>query len=236
MKLRCLIVDDEPLARKGMEEYVSAVPFLELAGTASRAAEARGMLKAGDTDLLLLDIQMPEQTGLEFLRSLTDPPLVIITTAFDEFALQGYELDVVDYLVKPIPFERFVKAVTKAKDYMQYRKNPEKPGEDHLFVKSNGRLERVNLNEILFVEAMQNYIIIHRASGKLVVYMTLSSLEKQLPPDRFMRVHKSFVTSLGHVDTIDGHTLHIGKHHIPVSRSLRQEVTKRIIGKDQLRR
>lgn len=236
MNLRCLIVDDEPLARKGMEEYVSAVPFLELTGTASRTSEAAEILKAGNTDLLLLDIQMPNQTGIEFLRSLSEPPLVILTTAFDEFALEGYELDVVDYLVKPIPFDRFMKAVVKARDYFLYKRNPQQPLEDYLFVKSGGKLERVRMNDILFVEAMQNYVILHRASGKLIVYMTLSGLERQLPSDRFMRVHKSFLVSLPHVDTIDGHTLHIGANRVPVSRALREEVTKRIIGKDQLRR
>lgn len=235
MKLRCLIVDDEPLARKGMVEYVTQVPFLELAGTASRTSEAGEKLNEG-VDLMLLDIQMPKQTGLEFLRTLKEPPLVIITTAFNEFALQGFELDVVDYLVKPIPFERFTKAVTKARDYFLYRQNPKQVAEDDLFVKSNGKLERVRLGEILFVEAMQNYVIIHRASGKLIVYMTMSGLERQLPSDRFMRVHKSFLVSLPNVNTIEGHTLFVGSHKIPVSRTLREEVTRRIVGKDQLRR
>ncbi len=236
MKLRCLIVDDEPLARKGMEEYVLAVPFLELLGTATRTYEAAEKMKGGNVDLLLLDIQMPNQTGIEFLRSISEPPLVILTTAFNAYALEGYELDVVDYLVKPIPFERFLKAATKARDYYQYRRNPDHSGEDHLFVKSSGKLERVRLGEIEFVEAMQNYIIIHRPAGKLIVYMTLSGFERQLPGERFMRVHKSFIASLAHVNTIEGHTLHIGPHRIPVSRSLREEVTRRIVGNDQLRR
>lgn len=235
MKLRCLIVDDEPLARKGMVEYVSQVPFLELGGTASRTSEASEKLNEG-IDLMLLDIQMPKQTGLEFLRSLSQPPLVILTTAFDEFALQGFELDVVDYLVKPIPFDRFSKAVTKARDYFLYRRDPKPASDDHLFVKSSGRLERVRLGEILFVEAMQNYVIIHRASGKLIVYMTMSGLERQLPTDRFMRVHKSYLVSLPNVSSIEGHTLFVGPHKIPVSRSLREAVTRKIVGKDQLRR
>lgn len=143
MKLRSLIIDDEPLARKGMEEYVVGVPFLELAGSATQTSEASTILKSERIDLLLLDIQMPNQTGIEFLRSLADPPMVILTTAFDEFALQGYELDVVDYLVKPIRFDRFMKAVAKARDYFQYRRNPAQSQADYMFVKSNGRLERV---------------------------------------------------------------------------------------------
>lgn len=236
MKLRCLIVDDEPLARKGMQEYVSQVPFLDLLGSTTNTAETAERLKTESVDLLLLDIQMPRQSGIDFLRNLANPPLVILTTAFDSYALEGYELDVVDYLVKPIPFDRFLKAVTKARDYFHYRSHPEQPPEDHLFVKSNGKLERVQLREILFVEAMQNYVVIHRPGGKLMVYLTLSGLERQLPVDRFMRVHKSFLVSLAHVQTIEGHTLHIGQHHIPVSRALREEVTRRIVGRDQLRR
>lgn len=236
MTLRCLIVDDEPLARSGMQEYVSRVSFLQWAGTAANAAEARQLIQGGEVDLLLLDIEMPKESGLNFLRGLPDPPLVILVTAFESYALQGYELDVVDYLVKPVPFDRFLKAVTKARDFQEYRSRLAPPQEDHLFVKSEGKLEKVMLREILFAEAMQNYVVIHRSSGRLIVYMTLSSLEQQLPADRFMRVHKSFLVAPQHVETIEGHTLHIGPHRIPVSRSLRDEVTRRIVGRDRLSR
>ncbi|MBL7850663.1 MAG: response regulator transcription factor [Cyclobacteriaceae bacterium] len=235
MKLRCLIVDDEPLARKGMEDYVRAVDFLELAGVAADAAEADSLLRRMPFDLMLLDVQMPRQSGLQFLRSLKDPPLVILTTAFSEFALEGYELDVVDYLVKPIPFDRFLKAVVKAKDYAAFLRHKE-PSSKTLFVKSGGRLERISIDEILFVEGLQNYVVIHRATGKLIVYMTLSGMMAQLPEDRFMRVHKSYVVALPEVSTIEGHTLILGDHRIPVSRTLKDEVVKRIVGANRMKR
>ena len=235
MKLKCLIVDDEPLARKGMEDYVRTVDFLELAGVASDTREAGILLDKTPVDLLLLDVQMPHQTGLQFLRSLTKPPLAILTTAYSEFALEGYELDVVDYLVKPIPFDRFLRAVTKAKDYRGYLKQSQ-PGKQELFVKSGGRLERVDIAEILFVESMQNYVVIHRASGKLIVYMTLSGLLTQLPEDTFMRIHKSFAVALPHVSSIEGHTVVIGQHKIPVSRALREDVVRRVVGSKQVKR
>lgn len=234
--MRCLVVDDEPLARMGMQEYVSRVSFLELAGVASNASETRDLLKARGTDLLLLDIEMPGESGLDLLRSLENPPLVILVTAFDAYALQGFELDVVDYLVKPVLFERFLKAATKAREYHLYRSQPGIASEDYVFVKSNGKLEKVLFQEILYVEAMQNYVVINRPAGKLIVYMTLSGLERQLPEARFMRVHKSFLVALGKVSAIEGHSLHIAGQRIPVSRVLRDEVTRRIVGQDRLRR
>lgn len=235
MKLKCLIVDDEPIARQGMEDYVRGVDFLDLAGVASDTREASALLARTPVDLMLLDIQMPHQTGLEFLRAQSNPPLVILTTAYSEYALEGFELDVVDYLVKPIPFDRFVRAVTKARDYAEYRRRSQ-PGKNELFVKSAGRLERVEIGEILFVESMQNYVIIHRPSGKLIVYMTLAGMMEQLPAERFMRVHKSFAVSLPHVSSIEGHTLMIGAHQIPVSRTLREEAVQRIVGGKQVKR
>jgi DNA-binding LytR/AlgR family response regulator len=219
-----------------MQEYVSRVPFLELTGVASNASEARDHLKARAADLLLLDIEMPGESGLELLRSLENPPLVILVTAFDAYALQGFELDVVDYLVKPVLFERFLKAATKAREYHLYRSQPGIASADYVFVKSNGKLEKVLFQEILYVEAMQNYVVINRPAGKLIVYMTLSGLERQLPEARFMRVHKSFLVALDKVSTIEGHTLHITGQRIPVSRILREEVTRRIVGQDRLRR
>lgn len=234
--LRCLIVDDEPMARKGMMEYVREVPFLSAAGECGSASEAAGVLASQSIDLLLLDIQMPRMSGLEFLRTLRQPPLVIITTAFSEFAIEGYELEVVDYLLKPIPFDRFLKATRKAYDYFQLSRNDSQRKENFFFVKCNSKLEKVMFEDILFVEAMQNYIIIHTRLQKLVVYMTLSGVEERLPAELFLKVHKSFIVAVSHVMGVEENFLVIGKERIPVSRALRDSVMQRILGNNLLSR
>lgn len=233
MKLNCLVVDDEPLARKGMVEYIREIDFLALAGECTNAAEAETAVNKGGIDLILLDVQMPGVSGLELLRTMKQPPMVIITTAFTEYALEGYELDVMDYLVKPIPLDRFLKAVHKARDFHSLQKGvhqPANPSTDYFFVKSNGKFERIFFNDILFVEAMQNYVIIHLPGQKLVVYKTLSGLDAELPKAQFMKVHKSFIVSIDKVTTIDDHFLIIKQHRVPVSRSMKEEVWKRIMG------
>src|ERR1041384_7026042 len=206
MKLNCLIIDDEPLAHKGIAEYVKEVDFLHAVGECGSAAEAASAIAKQPVDLLLLDIQMPRLTGIDFLKTLSHPPMAIITTAYSEYALEGYSLDVIDYLVKPIPFDRFLKAVQKAYDFHQLRHREPQAGPiatpDYFFVKSNGKFERVAFSEILYVESMQNYVLIHLPGQKLIVYMTLAGLEAQLPPRRFMKVHKSFIVAIEQVKAI----------------------------------
>lgn len=238
MTLNCLIVDDEPLARKGLADYVREIPFLRMVGECSGAAMAEEVLRQTKVDLMLLDIQMPHQSGIEFLKSITNPPMVIFTTAFSEYALEGYALDVMDFLVKPIAFDRFLKAVTKARDFqaMKSAAAGEPAKADYLFVKANGKFERVFFDEIVMVEAMQNYVMIHSKDTHLIVYMTLSGMEGQLPHDKFMKVHKSYVIALSKVDSIDGHEVVMGQFRVPVSRNLRDEVMKRIMGNNLLQR
>lgn len=237
MKLNCLIVDDEPLARKGMAEYVREVEFLQLAGECSSAAQAASALLKGGVDLMLLDVQMPRMSGIEFLKSVANPPMVIITTAFSEYALEGYELDVIDYLVKPIPFERFLKAAQKAADFHTLKaKASGRQEKDFFFVKSGGKFERVQFHDILFIESMQNYVIIHLQNQKLIVYMTLSGMEEQLPSEQFLKVHKSYIVSLAHVNAIDNSEIIIRQSKIPVSRTLRDDVLKRIMGNNVISR
>ena len=235
MKLRCIVVDDEPVARQGMGEYVRNVDFLELVATCSEAHEAQPMVEQGGVDLILLDIQMPNITGIDWVKSMNAPPMVIFTTAYTEYALEGYALDIIDYLVKPIPFERFLKAVQKARDFHRFRAPAPAPS-DFFFVKSNGKYERVFLRELLFVEAMQNYVVLHLMNQKLIVYMTLAGIEAHLPTDLFMKVHKSFLVSITHVSAIDNNDLLIGKERIPISRSLRDAVMKRILGNNLISR
>jgi len=236
MKLNCLIIDDEPLARKGIAGYVEEVEFLQLAGECGSAAEAASLLTKHPVDLLLLDIQMPRLSGIDFLRTLSHPPMAIFTTAYSEYALEGYSLDVIDYLVKPIPFDRFLKAVQKAHDFHTMRQKETTSAPEYFFVKSSGKFEKVSFNDILYVESMQNYVIIHLPGQKLIVYMTLASLEAQLPSNRFMKVHKSFVVSIGQVNAIENNEIIIKQSRIPISRSLKDDVLKKILGDNLLSR
>jgi DNA-binding LytR/AlgR family response regulator len=233
MKLNCLIVDDEPVARKGLEEYIKEVDFLHLAGKCENAMKASSFLNDGRVDLILLDIHMPKLSGVDFLKALKNPPMIIFTTAYSEYALEGYALDIIDYLVKPIPFDRFLKAVQKARDFFELK---QKAGvastglTEYFFIKCDHKYEKVNYSEVLYVEAMQNYCIIHTTARRMIAYLTFSGLESQLPADRFLKVHKSFLVSLDKVKALDGHEIIIGTTRIPVSRNLKEEVMKRIMG------
>jgi DNA-binding LytR/AlgR family response regulator len=235
MKLNCLIIDDEPVARKGLAEYAKDIEFLNVIAQCENAMKASTFLQEEKIDLLFLDIQMPKLSGVDFLKSLKNPPMTIFTTAFSEYAVEGYSLDVVDYLIKPISFERFLKAVHKAHDFHKM-KNTSQVTENYFFVKSNGRIEKVDFNEILYVESLQNYVTIHTKDRKLITYLTLSGLESQLPADRFMKVHKSFLVALAKIESIDGNELIIAKARVPISRTLKDEVLQKIVGKNFLKR
>jgi DNA-binding LytR/AlgR family response regulator len=236
MKLTCLIVDDEPMARRGMEEYVKEISFLQLAGSCENAMKASAYLNEGKIDLMLLDIQMPKLSGIEFLKTLKNPPLVIFTTAFSDYALESYSLDVIDYLVKPIPFDRFLKAVQKVFDFhtLKLKAGAETP--EFFFIKCDHKFEKVNFADVLYVESMQNYSIIHIPDRKLITYITLSGLEEQLPAGRFLKVHKSFIISLEKVTALDGHDILIGNARIPISRSIKDEVAAKIMGNHLFKR
>jgi DNA-binding LytR/AlgR family response regulator len=237
MKLNCLIVDDEPLARKGIEEYVKEVAFLQLAGSCENAMKASAYLNEGNIDLMLLDIQMPKLSGIDFLKTLKNPPLVIFTTAFSEYALESYSLDVIDYLVKPIPFDRFLKATQKAFDfYSMKQKAGLETAQTFFFIKCDHKFEKVNYADVLYVEAMQNYCIIHTAERKMITYITMTGLEEQLPHERFLKVHKSFIVSVEKVKALDGSEIVIGNARIPISRSIKDEVVNKIMGNNLFKR
>jgi DNA-binding LytR/AlgR family response regulator len=231
MKMNCLIVDDEPIARKGMEEYVREIEFLHLVGQCENPLKAAAMLSEHQVDLLLLDIQMPKLSGIEFLKTLRNPPLVILTTAFPEYALEGYALDVTDYLVKPISFQRFLKATQKALEIHTLRKTatPSADGPDYFFVKSESKFEKIFYRDVLYIESLQNYTVIYTTTKKFIAYLTLASLENQLPRDRFVKVHKSFIISVPAVNSIEGNEVVIGNTHIPISRNLKDEVVAQIL-------
>lgn len=223
----CIITDDEPYARKGLQTYVEKTSFLDLKGQCEDAMELGEMLKQQPVDLLFLDIQMPHITGVEFLRSLRNPPKVIFTTAFKEYAIEGFELDVLDYMLKPISQDRFDKAAQKAKDYFDLKGVTNPP--DYLFVKADGRLEKIIFNEVLFIEGMENYVIIHTASKKVITHSTLKSLIEKLPKQAFLQTHKSYIVAINKVGAVEGNMLYIGNHQVPISRQLRDQVLGRII-------
>lgn len=234
MNLRCIVVDDEPIARKGLEEYIAEIPYLKHVGSFESATDAAQFLSNYSVDLMLLDIRMPRLSGIDFIKSLSEPPLVIFTTAFPQYALEGYELNVLDYLVKPISAERFKKATQKALDYFSLKHPQTLP--DYFFIKCNQQLEKILFNEVLFVEAMQNYCIIHTASRKLICYVTLTAMVEKLPSDRFMKVHRSFVVALDKVTGVGGNSLKISDLVIPISRNLRKELLGNIAGRSLLKR
>lgn len=233
MKIRAIIVEDEPLAREGLKSYVREIDSLELCATCENALEANEALKSEKIDLMFLDIQMPKITGIDFLKSLQSPPMVILTTAYPNYALQGFELDVVDYLVKPYPFDRFLKAVNKAKDLFQLRQNPkENPtSKEAIFIKVDNVLKRVVLNDIIFIEGMENYVALHTKEGRMITLMTMKSMEENLPAEKFLRVHKTYIISKNQVKGIEGNEIDMGKAKVPMSRNRRNEIIEELVGR-----
>ena len=228
--ITCIITDDEPFARKGLQGYVEKIGFLDLKGVCEDALQLSDMLQQQPVDLLFLDIQMPHITGIDFIKALKDPPKVIFTTAFAEYALQGFELDVIDYLLKPIPYDRFLKAAWKARDYFALRDGQTTaPATPYMFAKSNGKLEKISFDEILFVEGMENYVAIHLKDKKLVVHSTIKALLEKLPTRQFLQTHKSYVVAVDKIDSIDGNTLYVKGKQVPVSKYLREEVLGQIL-------
>lgn len=233
MRINCVIIDDEPLARKGLKEYIADIDFLNLAGEFDNPLKATEMVSRGEVQLLFLDIQMPKITGIDFFKTLTHAPPVIFTTAYPQYALDGFELNALDYLVKPISFDRFLKAALKAKEYYEVRDKNVKEAVStqagYFFIKADNKLVKVSYADILFAEALQNYVVIHTKDKKYITYLTFKSVEEYLPADRFIKTHKSFVISAEKIDTIEGNNIRIGAHDIPISRNLKEEVMEKLL-------
>lgn len=227
MKIKCIITDDEPVAREGLQSYVEKVDFLALTGVCEDAIQLNTLLKTEQPDLLFLDIEMPYLSGLDLLATLSNPPKVIITSAYEQYALKGYELDVTDYLLKPISFERFLKAVNKVHDLLQKETAP--AAEEFLFVKSDKQMKKVFLKDILFIEGLENYICIYTASDKILVHSTMKNIYNFLPESDFIQIHRSFIVNIHHVSLIEGNILNIAGHEIPIARNYREMVLARII-------
>ena len=239
MKLNCLIIDDEPLARKGLREYVQEIEFLHCVASCENALKAASFLNQEKIDLIFLDIHMPKLSGIEFLKTLKNPPLTIITTAYSDYALEGYSLDVIDYLVKPINFDRFLKASQKALEFFELKARAEHNAAspvDYFFVRCDRKFEKVFFRDLSYIEGLQNYAVIHVGDKKLITYITLTSLENQLPKDRFLKVHKSFIISVPHVKAIEKDEIIMDNARIPISRSLHDQVVKQILGNNLFKR
>ncbi len=237
MNLSCIIVDDEPLAREILEKYISDCPMLDLRASCSSSFDAIEILEKEDIHIVFLDINMPKLSGISMIRTLENPPEIIFTTAYPEFAVEGFELDAVDYLIKPFSFERFMKSVNKAsKRYeMQVKKSVDAAIEDSSFlmVKADGKIYRLQLSEILSLEALGDYVKIHTPAGIITTHDTLKNLEQSLPEALFLRVHRSYIIALDKIRFLEGNRLRIGEQDIPVGQSYREKLLNHLQRRSQ---
>jgi len=232
MIINCIAVDDEPLALTQMNEFISKVDFLKPIGSFKNGLSALNFMKSNTVDLLFLDIQMDDLTGIQLLESLKNKPKVILTTAYDQYALKGYELDVSDYLLKPISFERFVKAVNKVYDELSEKSeqtaaikitDESDNQNDFIFLKADYRLQKIIFTEILFIEGMKDYLKIFTSEKKIMTHLSMKKMEDLLPRNKFFRVHKSYVVSIDKIDSISKNTIHIGDKTIPIGEYYKKE-------------
>lgn len=224
--IKCIIVEDETLAQNVIQSHLQKTNQFELVGICNNALEAKEVLNKQEVDLIFLDIELPGMTGLRFLEALENPPLVVLTTAYSQYALQSYEFNVIDYLLKPISFERFSKTVNKIVEGKLFNKpkEVEHSATDHIFIKSGSKYFKVNFNEILYIEGMKDYLKIHTKDYKLVTHQTMSEMEKILPVKQFIRVHKSYIVALAYIKSIYGNNIEIDKTTIPVGINYKEKV------------
>ncbi len=234
-KMKCLIVDDEAIAITGITGYIARLDFLEVETTCSSALEAADILKSRDIDLMFLDINMPYLSGLDFLESLEKPPLTIITTAYSEYALDGYRLHVVDYLMKPIAFQRFFQAVSKAQDmfltHLMVNKEQEE-ARPSMYVRQGDAFQRIVCDDILYAEGMQNYVKLYFKDKVITIHQTMISLEEMLPKETFFRVHRSFLVNTCFIDSICGNRLFVNGKELPISKQRRDELLNNVVYKN----
>ena len=237
-KINCLAVDDEPPALDVLKKYISSVQSLELVGTCADAVEALNFIRQHSVDLLFLDIQMPQILGTDFLRTLKKPPKVIFTTAFRKFAIEGFELDAVDYLLKPISFERFLKAVNKVMDAslngtlsVGNEQQNKASADPYIYLRSDRKMIKVALSDILYIESLKDYIKVIATSGTVITKQSISSIEETLPKDMFIRIHRSFIVALNKIESYNHELVWIARHELPISRMYRHEVEKILLQK-----
>tara|TARA_B110000046_G_C12876237_1_gene348197 strand:- start:21 stop:734 length:714 start_codon:yes stop_codon:yes gene_type:complete len=236
--IKAIIVDDEPLALDVLETYIAQLPELELVARCENALEAREVLKEHDVDLMFLDINMPQLTGIDFVKTLSVKPNFIFTTAHPYYAVEGFELNAIDYLMKPIPLERFMKAVNKVIN-MQLGETsvPEKKKENFIFVKADKKLIKVNFDDVLYIEGLKDYVIIRQKEERIITLHTMKSLEAKLPDHIFKRIHRSYIVNIGAIDAIVGNMIELKEKsqvkHIPIGKNYREELLK-VINKNRL--
>jgi DNA-binding LytR/AlgR family response regulator len=240
--IKVIIVDDEPLAQDVLETYVEKFPELSLVKKCNNALEANEVLKSQEIDLMFLDIQMPQLTGIDFLKTLTRPPLVIFTTAYPNYALEGFELNALDYLVKPISLERFIKAVNKAVEHIKLQRHEptgtigttanEGVDPDYIFVKADKKLIKVNYHDIIYIEGLKDYVIIRMETQRVITLQTMKSLEDKLPPTRFKRIHRSYIINIDKINAIVGNMVEVMEKnqpkHLPIGKNYRDELNDMI--------
>ena len=232
MVIRCLIVDDEPPARDVLRRYVEELPILKFCGECGNAVQAISFLQQQSIDLLFLDIRMPQLNGIDFLKTLKHPPKIIFTTAFSEYALEGYELDIVDYLMKPIRFDRFLKAVNKAfpaNELKQPVHEPalaEKGADAFVYFRADRKMVKVLLNDILYIESMKDYVKVFTNNHTIITKQSISSVETMLPEKKFIRTHRSYIVSIDKIRTFTNEILEIGKAEIPIGKLYRNSVLR----------
>jgi len=233
--LKCLIVDDESIAVRGISNYIKKISFLVQEDSCSSAAEAVEILKRKEIDLMFLDISMPHMTGIELLETLENVPLTIIATTYSEFAIEGYRLNVTDYLLKPYSFERFSQAVHKAREIFMSHIILQNCGEDYksnLFIRQGDSFKRISWEEILYAEAMQNYLKLYFKGKTIVIHQKISSLEELLPYDYFFRIHRSFLVNISHIDSLSGGYVNINGRELPLSKQRKVELLKSVVLKN----
>src|SRR6187431_2508260 len=232
-KIKCLVIDDEQPARDILQKHIEGVEALELAGSCNNAVEALSFLQSNTVDLLFLDIQMPHILGTNFIRTLKNPPKVIFTTAYRKYAIEGFELDAVDYLLKPISFERFLKAVNKVMDAslngtltIENEQQNKVATDNSIYFRSDRKMIKVNLADILYIESIKDYIKVVTISGTVITKQSISSIEETLPKDMFIRIHRSYIVALNKIESYSNELVWLGKAELPISRMYRHEVEK----------
>ena len=233
MKIKCIIIDDEPLAVKVIKNYLEEIQNIELIEVFSNPIQAIASIEKGDVDLIFLDINMPKMNGLEFLRSLSNRPHTIITTAYREFAVESFDLDVIDYLVKPIPFGRFLKATNKITNRINLEKGRtteiSMPEEPFIFLKVDKKLMKIRLNDILYIESLKDYIKVFTVIGDYLVHKSMTSISEELSKDNFIRIHRSFTIAINKISYVEGNSVEIANRRIPIGRNYIQFAKQKIL-------